>query len=115
MHTMIRTSGLCATSTILVLDFLVIMARVDSYYKGGGRGETHAFLLQANTLFQSQRSNIGDLGSLDRQSTVSQEGIGNGGVPERAIDGETVGIYKWGSTTWTDEQEDPFLAGQDSA
>ena len=79
----------------------------NSYYRGGGKAETHAFLLPVNTSFQSQRSNIA-LGSLDRQSTVSQKGIGNGGVPERAIDGETVGIYKWGSTTWTDEQEDPF-------
>ena len=79
----------------------------NSYIRTGGRAETHAFLLPANPNFKSTRSNIAR-GGADRPSTVHQQGISNGGTPERALDGDTVGIYKWGGTTQSNEQQDPY-------
>ena len=74
----------------------------NSYYRGGGYGYKHAFLLPANTSFQSTVKNIA-LGKPARQ-----QGVYNGGVADRAVDGDTVGIYNWGGTTSTDYQEDPY-------
>ena len=79
----------------------------NSYYRGGGHAHTHAFLLPADDTFTSQLSNIA-LGDSDRRSTVHQQGISNGGTPERALDGDTSGIYFMGGVTRTHEEEDPY-------
>ena len=79
----------------------------NSYYLRGGHAHTHAFLLPVNANFTSKLSNIA-LGELSRRSTVHQQGISNGGTPERALDGDTSGIFRWGGTTQTHEEEDPY-------
>ena len=79
----------------------------NSYYRGGGRAEKHAFLLPANPDFISTRSNIA-LGDDIRLSTTHQQGVSNGGVPERALDGDTSGIYPWGGVTQSNERQDPY-------
>ena len=79
----------------------------NSYYRDGGQAQKHAFLLPVNPNFTSKLSNIA-LGDVNRRSTVHQQGISNGGTPERALDGDTVGIYNWGGTTQSNEQQDPY-------
>jgi len=74
----------------------------NSYYRGGGKATQHAFLLPANPSFSSQLSNIA------KGKPTTQQGLWNGGVSDRAVDGNTVGIYNWGSTTATGKQDDPF-------
>jgi hypothetical protein len=85
----------------------MVASNWNSYYLRGGHAHTHAFLLPVNTNFTSKLSNIA-LGDLSRRSTVHQQGISNGGTPERALDGDTSGIFRWGGTTQTHEEEDPY-------
>ena len=74
----------------------------NSYIHGGGHAWKHAFLLPANPSFEKTINNIA-LGKPTRQ-----QGVYNGGVADRAVDGGTVGIFKWGGTSYTDYQEDPY-------
>ena len=62
----------------------------------------HAFLLPANPTFKSQLTNIAR-GKPVRQKTTDHEG-----VAERAVDGNTVGIWNWNSVTHTSYIQDPF-------
>ena len=75
----------------------------NSYYRGGGKAEKHAFLLPANPSFDESKLNNIALGK-----PTAQQGSWNGGISDRAVDGDTVGIYNWGSTTATENQEDPY-------
>lgn len=62
----------------------------------------HAFLLPANSDFVSQRTNIA------RGRPVRQINVANGGVPERAVDGNTSGVWKMESVTHTSKTLDPW-------
>ena len=76
----------------------------NSYYRGGGRANHHAFLLPSNSSFNSQIINIAD----EKHATVKQSTVSHGGVAERAVDGNTVGIWNWGSTTHTRSESNPW-------
>jgi hypothetical protein len=74
----------------------------NAYSFDGGSASTHAFLIPVNPSFESKVTNI----ALGRPA--AQQGTANGGIADRAVDGNTVGIYNWGSTTRTEYQEDPW-------
>ena len=74
----------------------------NAYSRSGGSADTHAFLIPVNPSFESKVTNI----ALGRPA--AQQGTMNGGIADRAVDGDTVGIYNWGSTTRTEYQEDPW-------
>jgi hypothetical protein len=72
-------------------------------YWGNSSGATqHAFLLPANPGFTSTISNL----ALGKPS--KQQGVHNGGVADRAVDGNTVGIFNWGSTSESSYKKDPY-------
>jgi hypothetical protein len=74
----------------------------NAYSRSGGSANTHAFLIPVNPSFESKVTNI----ALGRPA--AQQGTVNGGIADHAVDGNTVGIYNWGSTTRTEYQEDPW-------
>ena len=75
----------------------------NAYWRtSGGYATQHAFLLPANPGFTSTMSNL----ALGKSS--QQQGVHNGGVADRAVDGNTVGIFNWGSTSESSYQEDPY-------
>ena len=76
----------------------------NSYYRGGGRASNHAFYLPSNPKFQSKIINIAN----SRHATVKQSSSTHGGVAARAVDGDTTGIWKWGSTTHTRNEANPW-------
>ena len=76
----------------------------NAYYRGGGRAGHHAFLLPSNPSFQSEIINIAN----SHHATVKQSSDSHGGVAERAVDGDTVGIWRWGSTTHTRNEANPW-------
>lgn len=76
----------------------------NSYYRGGGRANHHAFLLPNNPSFNSQIINIAN----KNHATVEQSSSAHGGAAERAVDGDTVGIWNWGSTTHTHTESNPW-------
>ena len=80
----------------------IVINQWNSYYKTGANANTHAFLIPVNPSFESNLTNI----ALGRPA--AQQGTINGGIADRAVDGNTVGIYNWGSTTMTQNQEDPW-------
>lgn len=68
----------------------------NSYYRGGGAANDHAFYVLTNPDFDdSELANI----AVDR--TIYQSSTGWGGLAERAVDGITVGISGWDTITHT--------------
>lgn len=74
----------------------------NSYIHGGGHANHHAFMIPSNSTFESSIINIAP------QGTASQISTSHGGVAERAIDGNTVGVWNFGSTTHTHTTSDPY-------
>jgi hypothetical protein len=62
----------------------------------------HAFLLPANPSFKSQLSNIA------RGKPAYQTATAHGGIAERALDGNTVGIWNWDTVTHTNYLQNPY-------
>ena len=73
----------------------------NSYYRGGANAHYHAFLLPANPSFESKLQNL----ALGRRAIQSSQQ--HGGGPERAVDGNTVGIWRWNTVTHTRNEENP--------
>jgi len=71
----------------------------NSYYR---TNREHAFLLPANPDFVSQLTNIA------RGRPVRQINVSHGGVPERAVDGKTLGAWNRGSVTHTHHAQNPW-------
>ena len=76
----------------------------NSYYRGGGLAGHHAFLLPNNPSFHSEIINIAS----SHHASVRQSTVAHGGGPERAVDGDTVGIWSCGSTTHTQTETHPW-------
>jgi len=67
----------------------------NSYYRGGGHAKNHAFFVEASPDFVYEAKNIA-VGK-----TIAQSSTGWSGDANRALDGNTVGIYNWNTVTHT--------------
>jgi hypothetical protein len=68
----------------------------NSYYRGGGSANDHAFYVLTNPDFDDS-----EIQNIAVGKTIYQSSTGWGGLAERALDGSTVGIYNWDSVTAT--------------
>jgi len=78
----------------------------NSYYRGGGRAQHHAFYVEANPEMD-YKSLVGTDISAHEDASISQSSTGWGGNADRAKDGNSVGIYGWSTVTHTNWEQAP--------